>query len=392
MSAAVKKQHDGLFVMLDSLRGFGAVMVLIAHTYDYWGPWGRPGSAVAIDMFFMLSGFVIAYVYEAKFAAGMSVREFALHRIVRLYPLYLVGMALGIGMLLLTVVIGGTGDGAGEALGKQMVHAPLQLLMLPAPGDYLYPLNPPAWTLFFELAVNLVYVALWRWLTLPRLIVLVALFAVLLGVAVSWNGHLGMGGDWATFSGGLARSGFGFFCGVLIFRLAGSPKRPSQTRSLSWTIALVGAVVVMTYLPASAAARPVVDMLMLLVGGTTLIYLGARFEPPQWLVPPLATLGRISFALYVIHIPLYFMMMKITYKLPWLYDIKPFSGLLLLAVSLAVAYVAERWIDQPVRRIAMRKVKSWVKGGEWTRRAKPVWPAGMPAPQSSRRRADAPAE
>ncbi len=384
MSQAAPAQRDGVFVMLDSIRGVGAIIVMIAHTYDYWGGWGKPASAIPVDLFFMLSGFVIAYVYERRFAAGMSMREFALHRVVRLYPLYLAGALLGFAVMMMAAVLGPQSD-AEIVLRDRVMDAPLQLFMIPAPGDILYPLNPPAWTLFFELIVNLVYVAIWRWLSTPRLIALVGVCAVLLGVTVVWNGNIGMGGDWRTFIGGFTRSFFGFFCGVLIFRLSGSPERPSQRRSGWWTAGLLLMVAVMTYAPSSAEWRPAIDMTFLLIFGTAMIWLGARFEPPQWIAPALATLGRISFALYVIHIPLYVLMMKISYKLPWLYTIKPASGLLLLILSLAVAYVVERWVDQPVRRVAMRKVKDWVKRGAWKRRVEPDWGAGAPIAQSSRR-------
>jgi peptidoglycan/LPS O-acetylase OafA/YrhL len=391
MSKTAASQRDGVFVMLDSIRGFGAIIVMIAHTYDYWGPWGRPASAIPVDLFFMLSGFVIAYVYERRFAAGMSMREFALHRIVRLYPLYLVGALLGFAVMLLAVALGGMGGEAGEALRARTADAPLQLLMIPTPTDeQLYPLNPPAWTLFFELLVNLLYVAIWRWLSTPRLIALVSVFAVLLGISVFWRGNLGMGGDWATFVGGLTRSSFGFFMGVLIFRLCGSPSQPSAKRSGLWTAIILTMVVVITYLPSSAEVRPYLDLLLLIVVGVALIFLGARFEPPKWIAAPLATLGRISFALYIIHIPLYFVMIKVTYKLPWLYSIAPWSGLLLLAICLVAAYAIERWIDQPVRRLAMGKVKQWVKAGEWKRPKTGGWGPQMPTAQYSRRPPEAP--
>ena len=83
------------FVLLDGLRGLGATLVLIGHILLVLGPIVVPGGAVIVDLFFLLSGFVIAFSYESRFATGMRASEFMLHRIVRLYPLYFLGIVLG---------------------------------------------------------------------------------------------------------------------------------------------------------------------------------------------------------------------------------------------------------------------------------------------------------
>jgi len=76
------------FEMLDLLRGIAALAVLIYHSAHFLGGQLLPGGYLAVDLFFMLSGFVIAHNYDSKIAAGMTLREFMLVRGIRLFPCY----------------------------------------------------------------------------------------------------------------------------------------------------------------------------------------------------------------------------------------------------------------------------------------------------------------
>ena len=89
-----------------------------------------------------------------------------IHRIVRLYPLYLLGIVARLR------AAARSGDrrrrcrrATPDTLALQFIP---ELFVLPAPealgSQHAYPLNVPAWTLFFELLVNLVYVVAFRWL------------------------------------------------------------------------------------------------------------------------------------------------------------------------------------------------------------------------------------
>ena len=79
------------FSTLDGLRGVAAIMVLLYHC-DQMAPRGYLG----VDLFFTLSGFVIARAYGDRLASGMPVGRFVALRLVRLYPMYFVGGLLGI--------------------------------------------------------------------------------------------------------------------------------------------------------------------------------------------------------------------------------------------------------------------------------------------------------
>ena len=71
MAASRKTAESQNFVLLDGLRGLGAMLVLVGHIHGLLGTvLVAPGGAVIVDLFFLLSGFVIAFSYEPQFALG----------------------------------------------------------------------------------------------------------------------------------------------------------------------------------------------------------------------------------------------------------------------------------------------------------------------------------
>lgn len=346
------------FVLLDGLRGLGAVLVLVGHTMQYWGPYWAPSGAVIVDLFFLLSGFVIAYAYEPKFAAGMGARTFMLHRIVRLYPLYLLGTVLG--FLALCGMTVGDADGGERSAAYAMQLAP-QLFMLPAPQAMgsadLYSLNVPAWTLFFEMVVNLVYVLAFRWLRDTRVLALVtAACAVALAVTVFTFGRIDAGSEWSTFWAGFARAGFGFFAGVLTFRLLGAPRATRRPVS-NWSFVILIAIPAACFIPATPALRPFVDLTLAIGLGMPLLWIAQSVSPPASVAPLFIAGGRISYAIYILHQPFREVAERITWRTPVLLETAPLGGVVILLSVVTLAYLAERFYDRPVRRWIVSRLK-----------------------------------
>src|SRR5476649_797527 len=95
------------FDLLDGLRGVAAIAVMLHHYTQHTG-WDWFGGAwVAVDLFFVLSGFVIAHSYSKKILNGISFRDFTSVRLVRLAPLYLLGLALGVCAVFLSMAKSG---------------------------------------------------------------------------------------------------------------------------------------------------------------------------------------------------------------------------------------------------------------------------------------------
>src|SRR6204780_4912905 len=91
------KEH---FEVLDGLRGSAAFLIVIFHLFNYsfgfHGPWALVKHAyLAVDFFFALSGFVVAYAYDDRWTR-MTILQFFRIRLIRLHPLVLVGATLGL--------------------------------------------------------------------------------------------------------------------------------------------------------------------------------------------------------------------------------------------------------------------------------------------------------
>jgi peptidoglycan/LPS O-acetylase OafA/YrhL len=358
MGAAGRTVQSENFILLDGLRGLGALLVLYGHSYFFWGDLYVPSAAMVVDLFFLLSGFVIAYSYEPKLLSGaMGVRGFMLQRAVRLYPLYILGIVLGYLAHLVMVF----GDANAEA--RMLVYTrdlAINLTGAPSSSPYsnsLYDLNGPAWTLFFEMGVNLVYVLAFRWLRDTRVLALIVVLLFSgLAFAVIQAGVINIGAYWPTWWAGYLRAGFGFFAGVLAYRLLGSPRTARRPES-RWSLVLLGAVVLVAFIPASPGLRPFVDIGLVLLLGIPILWLGPSIAPPAKLARLCLIGGRLSYAIYILHFPFLQLMERVTWRFPQIQSLEPLHGILLAAVTVGVAFLAEKYYDRPLRRFIGTKLR-----------------------------------
>lgn len=149
-------QPRGHFLTLDALRGVAALAVLVLHMPPLTGLVFH--AYLAVDLFFIMSGFVIAHAYERRLLAGWSPGDFIRTRVVRLWPLYLLGTAVGA-----AVFAGVAGDAVGFAVLGVLVAAAVVMMPLPLGAEVqIFDLNRPAWSLFFEMVANVLYAAFAR--------------------------------------------------------------------------------------------------------------------------------------------------------------------------------------------------------------------------------------
>jgi len=220
-------QSARAFIALDGLRGIAALAVAVRHAPYLWQAGYPTGflheSYLAVDFFFVLSGFVLAYAYGERLQTGMSAQKFISVRLIRLYPLYL--LAFSISMILL---VGQWHFGKISAVDATF-NAVFAILFVPSlfSQNNIFPMNSPAWSLFFELAANFVFGLLGKRINtlILVLVVFVAALTLLLAVAFGWlgfgtaNGPMDAGPTWRSISAGLARVSYSFFAGVLAYRL-----------------------------------------------------------------------------------------------------------------------------------------------------------------------------
>lgn len=348
----ISKQPDhGRFGPLDAMRGVAAVIVVLHHLANLQlGPVAPRFGHLAVDLFFALSGFVIAFSYDPRFADGLTVRAFMERQVVRLFPLYLIGLALGFATAPLVLDRWATlaQDHGSSQAARLALTALANTVMLPGATHILFPFNHPMWSLLFELWVaNLLYALLWPRLTARVLAAALFLAAIALVPAVMHRHSFDEGWDWGGLKFGAVRVLFSFAEGVLLARLRAlrPPRRSAPALAI---VALSGAAL---FVPVQGIAAGWYELSCVFVTFPALIWWGAQAkERRPWIG---RMLGDTSYALYAIHWPVLVAMSstslpKIVAGLSW-----PAGATLQIAtISLlvAVGWAVHTYVDVPVRR------------------------------------------
>ncbi len=336
------------FETLNGLRGIAAIAVVNAHLEIYFAHIKAPNVGLVVDFFFVLSGFVIAHAYQPRLEAGLGLGRFMGARVARLYPLYLLGLAIGATVLWFNWRSAGDRPFA-VSLGAGLVFLPPPPAL--SSNSYnLFPFNFPAWSLFFELVANLVYGLIARRMGARGLAVIIGLSFLGLAAVGAAKGTLDLGVQPKDALGGLARVMFSFFVGVALRRLwAVWPPRVSLHPVLLFALL----VAPLLWAPKGGLLW-IYDLAVIALYYPALVLLGASSSAgPRW-TAACAGLGLISYPLYVLHVPLWDVL-KITVDKA-LIAAAPWSGLAVLAGLLAISWAAEAWLGRPVRAALSRRL------------------------------------
>ncbi len=209
------------FETLDGLRGAAATVVLVGHLSGPFHPFTTHGY-LAVDLFFLMSGFVVAAAYEEKLKSGWSVVGFLRTRLMRLWPLYALSFVVGLSCYAVARTLKPSDDFLFPALPLGSIVA-MGVLFVPQfarfGGGAAFPLNPAAWSLSVEIFGNLVYAAVARSLSNAVLKVAIAVGAAGIAMIVLRTGWLNVGVDVDETAYGYIRFAFSFPLGVLFWRL-----------------------------------------------------------------------------------------------------------------------------------------------------------------------------
>lgn len=349
MSVQLQPAHR--FSTLDALRGIAALLVVQVHLpFLFANHMPFPNANLAVDFFFMLSGFVLSFAYGERLASDWPQKFFLRDRLIRLYPLYLLSLPLGLARLLLLA----PSEHIPLTHAGTVVLVLLALFFLPAPlllgsgGPYAFPINLPSWSLFYELLANVLHALFLRRRSLIRLVALVLLLAVsFFGLAYARH-FTNFGPYKGEVGAGIVRVALSYTYGMLLFQLWSQGKLPKLGSSLLSALLLV-AVLVFPVLHRGALLYEAVALLLIF---PCAVILGANATPARAWVPLFSLLGTTSYAVYIFHVPLY-----AVYTVLWRIllhgkpsDHAPVSGLVYLTLLIAFAYAADRFYDLPVRR------------------------------------------
>lgn len=289
-AAALRDRLPGL----DILRGIAALCVLGLHTRAIYGDYGWVFGKgyLAVDLFFMLSGYVMARIYDPRFAAGLGPVRFFQARYRRLWPVMAVGSVIGLPKLWFEL----------RNPCAFAWTAGFNLLLLPVPQEGPgFPLNIPAWSILFELTANLIHgLVLWR-LRLRWLVLLaVAMIPPIFWVGASY-GTFDVGAHTFDFFAGLPRVLLSYLIGIVLWKVW----RDEPAVPVPPPLALLA-------MPAMFVAAWILDfkdwrldLVFILVACPLLIAGGLRLRSggsaTDWAA---LALGALSFPLYAVHMPM----------------------------------------------------------------------------------------
>ena len=377
-SYADSKPH---YALLDGLRGVAALIVLWYHVFEGFSfalaqttgseppIWCVNHGYLAVDFFFILSGFVIGYAYDDRWGRSLTTAGFFKRRLVRLHPLVVLGAVIGLVFFCLQGCV--QWDGHHVATSAVMLALLAAMFMVPAvPGGCyevrgngeMFPLNGPCWSLFFEYVGNVLYALVIRRLSTPVLAVLTAALGATLAwftiADVSGYGMLGVGWtlDGMNFLGGLLRMLFPFTAGLLLSRVF----RPKRVRGIFWwcTVALIGLLHVPYIAPEGGICwNGVFESVCVIIIFPLMVWLAASGTTTDHRSTRIcAFLGDISFPLYIVHYPVMYLFYS------WLIKNRLYSltdtwamSLLVMGANVALAYAVLKLYDIPVRRWLTRK-------------------------------------
>lgn len=373
MSKSVYLDSKPRYEILDGLRGVAALMVICFHMFETYFS-SSPDQPInhgylAVDFFFVLSGFVVGYAYNDRWDR-MTTWNFFKRRFVRLHPMIIAASVFGALMFYF-------GDCSTFPLVNQTpwwqvaLYCLLGMLMIPvSPSadirgwEEIYPLNSPQWTMAWEYIANILYAYVFRHFSKTALAIAAALSALLTinlalnidvgGILVPRNWAIySVAGGWSTtpeqlligdsrlfypFLIGLLisrlnlltriKSGF-WWCSLIVIAALGMPHMNGHVRAIEDGIYQVAAILIVFPLVVSMGAGSNVT--------------GKSAKLCRWL-------GRISYPIYIIHYPLIYMQMSWAEKhkdLPLGVHIAVAVSLFILAIGIAHALLTI--YDEPVR-------------------------------------------
>lgn len=376
------------YAILDGLRGVAALVVILFHGFEtyipFFGTQHINHGYLAVDFFFVLSGFVIGYAYDDRWDR-MSTWSFFKRRLIRLHPMVVAGTLFGTCLFFFGEsdyfsLIGGTEPW------KFFLCIVLGLLMIPA-GTGLdirgwgetNSLNGPNWSLTFEYIGNILYAFVLRRLPTVVLGMLCVASAFLtMNLALGWDvfGFFAQPkydviGGWSITPDqmyvGFSRLLYPFLCGLLISRLL--PKfitkenpsgSPLGIRGGFWWASLL--LVVLFAVPQiggkSCVADGLYQVFAIVVMFPVIVLIGAGSKTTdkrsaKWC----ETLGNLSYPLYITHFPLMYMQMAwvSSHKdSPVWHHVVLNLGILLVAIGIAWAFL--KLYDEPVRAWLKKKL------------------------------------
>ncbi len=337
------------YQLLDALRGVAALAVVWQHLGGSWGfETLVPQCFLAVDFFFILSGFVIAHAYRDRLKTTLSPFGFLAIRFIRLHPLLIVGAVLG--TIILLTRANGWPPADAIVVGGLMAAVGLPAIFVRGTG-LGFPINPPAWSLFFELIANVVYAFVARFLTPLRVALLAALALAILVKMTLDGGSIPGGWQENGIREGCSRIFYGFTMGLLLYEI-----KPNWKASP--IVGYLAALVLAACLFFPGDLGMVGHLVIMLAIWPAITWVGSAVAEDRFIAKAGATIGALSYPLYILHQPLLNPLRDLFKLIDPAETLLPLWIVLQVVIVIAVAWIAMIAIDQPVRERLTRLLKA----------------------------------
>lgn len=346
------KEH---FEVLDGLRGSAAILIVIFHVFNYSFGWNTSLSLMhhaylAVDFFFGLSGFVVAYAYDDRWTR-MSTLQFFRIRLIRLHPLVLVGATLG----LLGYLFDPFGKGMNQTSAPMLLLAYVtSLLLLPSPPvggrqNESQALNGPAWSLMQEYLGNIAYALIFRRLRTRTLGIIFGVSGLLLLWVANGKGSLDGGWGYPEIWMAPLRLTVSFVMGLWLYRIQGRIRWP-KIGLLVLSILLVVLFQAPKFSNAGGLSfNGLYDAACVLFLFPLIIICGAHSNAGAGMMRLCKFSGRLSYPLYITHIPFVYIIANFAHTRHPTKSVLLVCIFLLLPFVVTVAWLVLKYFDEPVR-------------------------------------------
>ncbi|GAA6765199.1 acyltransferase [Flavobacterium sp. CGRL1] len=361
------KKH---YEILDGLRGVAAILVVAFHIFESFNGGNRFVQIInhgylAVDFFFLLSGFVVAYAYDDRWGQ-MTQWEFYKRRLIRLQPMVIMGMIIGAIFYYFQASDILFPQIAGMEVWKVIVTMVIGFTLLPIPPSLeirgwgeMHPLNGPAWSLFFEYIANILYALIFRKFSNKVLSVFVLIFAGLLINYTVFGPKGDVIGGWSLnleqMNVGFTRLLYPFFAGVLLCRLG----KLIHIKGAFWVCSIL--ITIVLALPRfgdenSLWMNGLYESFSIIFIFPLIVAIGAGGQIKSAFSAKICKLlGDISYPIYITHYPL------IYWYTAWVVDNKVsiqdgyVLGIGVLIATIVIAYLCLKLYDEPVRNWLQNK-------------------------------------
>jgi peptidoglycan/LPS O-acetylase OafA/YrhL len=361
------KKH---YEILDGLRGVAAILVVAFHIFETFAGGNRFKQIInhgylAVDFFFLLSGFVVAYAYDDRWEK-MTQWEFYKRRLIRLQPMVIMGMIIGAVFYYFQASDILFPQIAGMPVWKLILTMLIGFTLLPIPPSMeirgwgeMHPLDGPAWSLFFEYIANILYALFFRKFSNKVLGIFVLIFAGMLINYTVFGPKGDVIGGWSLnleqMNIGFTRLLYPFFAGILLSRLG----KLIHIKGVFWVCSLL--ITVILCVPRigdenSLWMNGIYESVCIILLFPLIVSVGAGGEIKNpFSLKICKLLGDISYPIYITHYPL------IYWYTAWVVDNKVsiqdgyILGIGVLIASIAIAYLCLKLYDEPVRNWLQNK-------------------------------------